>query len=174
MAMLNMSIPLSARLANRKADKAYRNDAYGQYTQQPQLGWSGVYYVEAGALRKVGYCDELARGIRHTGWFTDDDFQEDTMRGIVYALPAKNGQRRLVAGYHFNLGDDTGATLYFDMIYDDEIEAAHMADEHARVAAEREREFQAEEREKQRLEDAEEARLDNLADCHPMTHVQQY
>ena len=169
MKTLNMAISPVHRLRNVASGKAYANDIWPAYTAQPNR--PGVYYVEYRAIRFVDYADKLAN-LRHTGWFTDDDFQDDTMRGVVCALPARNGERRLVAGYEYNGGDDKGATLFFDTLYDDAEDAARMADEHARVAAESEREYQAEERAKAEAEEAEEERLNNLADCHPPLHVE--
>lgn len=166
---LNMAISPVHRLRNRNADAGYRNYVFGSYTAQPNR--PAVYYVEYRAVRFVDHADNLVR-LGHKGWFTDDDFQEDVMRGVVCALPARDGQRRLVAGYEYTGGDDSGATLFFDQLFDDEKDAARMADEHARVAAESEREYQAEERAKAEAEEAEEARLDNLAACHPPLHVE--
>lgn len=48
-------------------------------------------------LRFVGYADELA-DIRHTGWYTDE-YQDSKIRGVVYQLPARDGQPVYVAGY---------------------------------------------------------------------------
>lgn len=166
---LNLAIPLRARLANIKAGRAYCNDAWGRYTPQVERG---AYHVANGTLRGVGWCDEIARHIDHKGWFTDREFQDEVMRGAVYALPAKNGKRRLVAGYVFTGGDDGGVTLYFDELFSDETEAARMADGHARAAADNECDYQDKERERIAAEEAEEARLDNLAECHPPLYVE--
>jgi hypothetical protein len=172
---LNMAIPLTRRLANRATGRAYLNAAWGKYTAQSGHRESVVYYVDAGALRNVGFADEIV-SLRHTGWFTDREFQidEETTRGVVYQLPGKDGAARYVAGYHYNGADDEGATLFFDTVYsehgdDDKAkrEAARTADEHARVAADKECDYQEEERERMRKEEEEETRLDNLADCHP-------
>ena len=48
-------------------------------------------------LRFVGYADKLAR-IDHTGWFADE-FQDSTVRGVVYQLTARNGRPIYVSGY---------------------------------------------------------------------------
>ncbi len=165
---LNMNVSLRQRLANVKEGRPWRNELWGTYTPQRERM---VYYVEPGALRSVGFADELVR-IRHTGWFTDREFQDETMRGVVYQLPAHNGASRYVAGYHYNGGDDKGATLYFDTLYDDKEEAARMSDEHARVAADKECDYQDEERERIAAEEVEDARLENLAACHPPLHVE--
>lgn len=49
-------------------------------------------------LRFVGWSDELNRGIRHRGWFCDDD-ERETLRGGVWQLPGRDGRARLVYGY---------------------------------------------------------------------------
>jgi len=161
--MLNMTIPLAQRLKNAKARKHYLNEVYPSYGAE----YDGARYVDGVGLREIGYCDELARRIGHRGWFTDREFQDETMRGVVWALPARGGERRLVAGYRWSGGDDTGATLYFDTLYSDAVEAAYAADEHARIAADSECDYQERERAKIAAEEAEDARLENLAACHP-------
>lgn len=63
----------------------------------------GLRWCEAPAafgLRFVGWADELARGINHSGWYGDDDGENgQTYRGAVYQLAARKGRPRYVAGY---------------------------------------------------------------------------
>lgn len=95
-------------------------------------------------LREQRYCDEVSDArIRHTGWFADVGCIEK-VRGVVALLP----HGRFVAGYELSAGE----TVIFDKVHHDEVEAAHMADEHARVQAEQEKEYS------QRCEDARELR----------------
>ena len=106
-------------------------------------------WIEATAClrwRKVGLAHEIARregcykSIDHTGWYTrHDDYDEKTC-GIVYALPARHGERLLVAGYTdpCNVG---AACLSFDCLYSDEMEAARAADRLAELMAEESREY---------------------------------
>lgn len=129
-------------------------------------------HVEPGALglRFTGRVTPESYGGRDTwdsrggcGWHTDpfgDVFKDGTglCYGVVYQLPARDGRARFVAGYEFG-GMDGGPTLDFGNVYESEDcrgdygfsgglaedtarEAARMADEHARVAAEREREYE--------------------------------
>lgn len=66
----------------------------------PGYGTRAMRWCESPAdlgLRFVGYADKLAR-IDHTGWFTDE-FQDSTVRGVVYQLPARNGRPVYVSGY---------------------------------------------------------------------------
>jgi hypothetical protein len=91
-------------------------------------------------LRLAGHADELAR-LDHTGWFVDD-FQGETVRGVVYRLPSRKGVLRLVAGYADPFNDGP-ACLDFSETFDDEREAAWRADRIAERMAETEREYQA-------------------------------
>jgi hypothetical protein len=49
-------------------------------------------------LRMVGFADELCEWIQHTGWYTDEH-QSETVRGVVYQGPARDGAPLLFAGY---------------------------------------------------------------------------
>ena len=75
----------------------------------------------------------------HTGWFTDSEFQDDMAIGIVGTL----SHGRFIAGYRLTMNDER---VYFGTVFDDEDDAARMADEHARIIAERECEYQDEQR----------------------------
>jgi hypothetical protein len=81
------------------------------------------------------------------GWYTDE-FQDETAIGIVVRLT----HGRFIAGYRWTSNDER---VYFPEIFTDEDDAARMADEHARVFAERTREWEETERERQALEGAE-------------------
>lgn len=88
-----------------------------------------VYYTHAGpAFRGERFADECERGPSHRGWFSDTDYFEK-VRGIVGRLT----HGRCIAGYHWS---NNGERVYFPEVFDDEGEAANMADEHARVFAE--------------------------------------
>lgn len=108
-------------------------------------------FFESVPLRFVGFADELAR-LNHAGWFTDE-FQDSTLRGVVYQLPGKGRRARYVAGY---LESESGGTvLDVSTIHGGEEgadsprydsgarDAALAADGEAERAAEREREYQA-------------------------------
>lgn len=107
-------------------------------------------------LRFVGYADKLAR-IDHTGWFTDE-FQDSTVRGVVYQLPGSNGAPRYLAGYDNadNGAADKGgpAAIDFSTVWEGlpgerpeehgvVVDAARAADSLAERMAEKEREYQA-------------------------------
>lgn len=96
-----------------------------------------IWYTHQGQyFRRERDAHAIVRHL-HTGWYTDE-FHDDTAVGIVASLP----HGRFLAGYRWTCNDER---VYFSEVFDNEHDAAYMADEHARVFAEREREFQAEE-----------------------------
>ena len=105
-------------------------------------GTKAMRFVEPGALgglRFAGYADEIAN-IGHTGWFADP-YQDRTLRGVVYQLPARNGETLFLSGYTET--DADGTALDFGTIWrGDKTAAAYHADKIAERAAEQEREYQ--------------------------------
>lgn len=89
-------------------------------------------------LRLVGFADEIAR-INHRGWFTDDDMQDETYRGIVYRLPSRDSKEQYVYGYA-DPDNDGCALLCFD-VETDKLEAARQADRFAETFAEYARDY---------------------------------
>lgn len=118
-----------------------------------QIGSSTCRWVEDPAndagLRYVGTAEELA-GLRHSGWFLDS-FQEDTARGAVYQLPAKDGRERYLAAI-LDPFNDGPAMVEVDAIAEDEDTAARWADQLAEVYAEAEREYHAKDEAEQQAE----------------------
>lgn len=103
-------------------------------------------------LRLCGYVDEVCpRAFRHTGWFTDTEYQDETVRGIVVQLPASKGQTRFLAGADWS--DSDCCYVEADTIHDTKEEAAYAADEIARIAAEEEQEYRALDRAYQKCEE---------------------
>lgn len=96
--------------------------------------------VEALGLRDYGNADQICGHIRHRGWFLDH-FEDETARGQVWQLPAKNGQPRFVYGF----ADCYNAGLAFiDFCHTFcERSAANNADDMAKEYAEGCREFYA-------------------------------
>ena len=84
----------------------------------------------------------------HTGWFIDD-FYDDIFTGYVFRLP----HGRFAIGYRDSMSDGymIDKTSVFDP--DDEIGAALAADSMAEAAAREEREYQARENARMRLEE---------------------
>lgn len=132
----------------------------------------GMQWIEDGAIRQRHrvWADEAAaaaghrRAIDHTGWYCDQysDYPADagTMRGCVTML----SHGRFVAGYRqtafpWMRGKDesTGTCVDVTRLFTCEYEAAQYADECARIAAERESEYQQAERQRMEQEERDEA-----------------
>lgn len=130
--------------------------AHGELSQGSNDGRPVWYSMTGEYFRNERDAHSIAR-LDHIGWYTDD-FQEETVIGIVASLP----HGRFLAGYRLTMNDER---VYFGHVHDDERGAALMADEHARVIAEREREyaerFTAAQRIADRIEEAE-SKLDEL------------
>ena len=102
-------------------------------------GETGMRWVEnAGRImRKVGFADDIIN-LRHKGWYADDNCDE-TIRGVVYQLPTRNGKLQFAYGYADPINDGA-ACLSFDLI-DDKDTAAHWADGIAEREAEEQRDY---------------------------------
>lgn len=92
-----------------------------------------VWSADRNAPGRVTFADKIEGvSIRHTGWFCDSH-QDEKARGIVCALT----HGRFLAGYQAK-----GSFLSTGTVYDSAEDAAHDADEQARIYAEKEREYQ--------------------------------
>lgn len=68
-------------------------------------------------LRFVGYADECSGAVTHTGWYLDHDGHTgESVRGVVYQLPAKNGRPRFVAGYADPFNDGPVCLSFDDVV----------------------------------------------------------
>lgn len=113
-----------------------------------KIGSDSVFWCERPAdyLRSLGFVDEMSdegrmRGycIDHKGWFLDDDFQDEVARGVVFQLPGKNGKPRYIGGVADPCND--GPAILSLEIFDDKTDAAHSADELARIYADNEKDY---------------------------------
>lgn len=123
-----------------RARKASRAIDYNRAWAHNDI-WTNLRFVERAerGLRFVGYADDIAKTrIKHRGWFCDE-FQDRTLRGVVYRLP----HRRFVPGYYCTDDSRGSVTLAFDDVCDEEIDAAILADNLAESVAESEREYDA-------------------------------
>lgn len=118
-----------------------------------------IWYTHTGpAFRGEQYADEVApRAINHTGWFTDVH-QSGKARGIIARLP----HGRVIAGYTWT---DNGERVYFPEIFENEIDAALMADEHARVFADNCREDSEKQEAAREIESNIEEALSRVREC---------
>ncbi len=98
--------------------------------------------------------------MRHSGWYSDCDMEE-TIRGIVGMLT----HGRFIAGYECS---ENGERVYFDAVYTDETEAAHAADEHARVQAESEKEYSERWRDARNLADENDEHAEAIKELFPL------
>lgn len=98
----------------------------------------GFYLSDAGQpFTRWQWADDVEGAhISHSGWFTDDYGDSEKIRGIVILLP----HGRYMAGW--SMGKGMASTIE-PGVFDDIDDAARMADEHARVAADNAREYQA-------------------------------
>jgi hypothetical protein len=86
--------------------------------------------------RWVGHADRIERTIGHEGWYSNS-FEDETYRGVVYRLP--HGR-----GYFVGYVDSCNDNIYIEYtVEDSDSAAAHLADDIARCAAERAREYEA-------------------------------
>mgnify|MGYP000918232848 CR=1 FL=1 len=107
-------------------------------------------------FRLVGFSDALRpAGIRHKGWHADE-YGENVYRGAVFQVASKRGVILLIAAYHES--ESCGFVVSRDAVFAEEtncredaqyyrdsdacLDAASFADDMARRAAERQREYE--------------------------------
>ena len=125
------------RIDGLRAKRETRKFTGGYYhSPKPNAPDGTVFYLDdAGQpFTRWRWCDDIDSSIRHTGWWFDDECDEK-IRGIVILLP----HGRYMAGW--SMGEHMASAIE-PGIFDDIDEAARMADEHARVAADNECEYQ--------------------------------
>jgi pyruvate-formate lyase len=115
----------------------------------------------ADCFRREKYASDVIN-LRNTAWYTDIH-ADYTAQGIIVLLP----HGRIIAGYEWTAN---GEKVYFPEIFDDESDAAHMADEHARVFAESSREDSQRYEDARTLENAIEDSIDRLRECIALRH----
>lgn len=101
--------------------------------------------------RSIRFCDAIACSIRHKGWFLSDVFQDETARGVVFAISHGRFMAGIANPYEFDdKAMDGPCVVCVDEVFDSETDAALRADWLAERYAEDAREDDA----KQRAEDA--------------------
>lgn len=128
----------------------YRRGTYIEYN--PESKDYHYRWVEnaSNGLRFVGKAHEIVR-MDHTGYYIDN-FQDETVHGQVWQLPARNGEPQYIPAVNDTWNPDCSC-VDFTSVASDKEDCAQTADEMARVWAEREREYQAKEDAKNRLEE---------------------
>ncbi len=111
-------------------------------------------------FRFTGLAHDIV-SLRHKGWYTDDN-QDETARGVVYQMTAKDGETRFIAAIAdpCNAGKDGAGPCVVEVkangmphIYDDKEEAARNADQFAEWYAEGAREDNARQMAEMQIED---------------------
>jgi hypothetical protein len=128
--------PLSG-LRKKREGRRFTGGYYHAPTPNSNTG-RGFYLDDAGQpFTRWQWADDVEGAhISHSGWFTDDYGDSEKIRGIVILLP----HGRYMAGW--SMGKGMASTIE-PGVFDAIDEAAQMVDEHARIAAENEREYQA-------------------------------
>ena len=133
--------------------KAKQNSiSYGPEFHPSYNKWESHRCVEnaSNGLRRVGLAHEVAKRegflMDHNGWYMDD-FQDRLAQGVVYQLPARNGEPQYVAGMTDTENDDC-VVLDFRSTTCDIREAVRHADHVAEMYAEAEREYATAEQER--------------------------
>lgn len=124
-----------------------------------------VWYCHTGpAFRNECFSDECEDSrIKHQGWYTNEN--GETCRdgsGLARGIVGQLTHGRFIAGYHWG---DNGERVYFPDVFDNAQDAAAMANEHARVFAELQREDNAKWNAARDLEIAIEDNLERLREC---------
>jgi hypothetical protein len=137
-----------ADIAAKKERYLLPVSAYNPQWEKENARW--VESLSNAGLRFVGYADEIL-SLRHTGWYRDS-FQDETLRGCVLQLPARDGCELFLPAYEDPCNPGTYAVC-FDVTrgerggyYDKEDQqakrdAARAADSFAEHQAESEREW---------------------------------
>jgi hypothetical protein len=135
---------------------------------QPEKTTERYRWIEnvSKGLRRVGEVGDIIR-MDHNGWYTDN-FQNETVSGEVWQLPARDGEPQYVPAVEDPCNPNCAA-LDFHSITTDKEECARWADSMAEQWAEREREYQAREDAKNRLEAIEAEIKDEYKDFRRIT-----
>ncbi|WP_197517127.1 MULTISPECIES: hypothetical protein [Burkholderia] len=109
----------------------------GEYYHTPKPNSTGKgFYLESDGMPALRWtwCDEIdGANIEHTGWFTDEHGDGNTIRGIVFRLPHGRG---FLPGW--SMGERMASEIEYSHVYDDERDAARAADDMAERVSERE------------------------------------
>lgn len=143
----------AARIAERR--KPACTGPYYHAPKPDSAGRGAGFYLDSDGMPGLRWqwCDEInGTNIRHEGWYADE-FQDTTIRGIVFTLPKNRG---FLAGWSMGAGMASGIE---PDVYDSIEDAAHAADSIAENVAEREREYQERENARTRAADAVESLL---------------
>lgn len=146
----------------------WRDVRFAKLTSESGLDWNGEHWYAHSAAplfeREKDWDD--VEGIRadHSGWYADVDCGELAI-GIVVNLP----HGRHIAGYRWESNDER---VYYPEIYDNAVDAARAADEHARCFGETAMEDSEKYDQARQLETDIEDALVRLRECLVLRHTQ--
>lgn len=129
--------PWRKRLERRRSSCT----GWGNYTATRPLegrDLSRFFYLDSDGMPNLRWkwCDEVKGAWKpHTGWYCDD-YQNQTIRGLVMRLANKRG---FLAGW--SMGESMASAVDY-YVFDTEVDAAQCADSMAENAAKREREYE--------------------------------
>ena len=106
-----------------------------------KVAWADLKKLRRDA-RIIKAAHEVIR-LRHTGWYGNVEFAEELLVGHVMQLPGKNRKERWLA--LVVVSDYDSVRVEIDEIYESAEDAAHAADESARIQAEKCNEFREQE-----------------------------
>lgn len=118
------------------------------------------------AFKREFWADECVK-LNHTGWYTDREDCDATYRGLVVALP----HGRFIVGYY---SSDNGERVYFRDLHSDKNDAAHAADDVARIWAEREADYQERRHAAENLQDHISERKEEFSRAYALRHHKQH
>ena len=131
---------IQQRLAAKRAGKLYGFNGGFRRVYPVHHAKNGTLVIsdlrQLSGLREYKFADEVL-DLRNTGWYRDS-FREQTYRGQVWRLPARNGAEQFLAGY---VDNDGQCAIIEPEAFDDEREAARRADHLAERDAQEEREY---------------------------------
>ncbi len=161
---------LSAYIDAKYSAHGYKRRQYIEYNPEwtPEDSRDRYRWVEnvSKGLRFVGKADKLVK-LGHTGWYMDN-FQDETVHGQVWQLPARNGEPQFIPGVNDSRNPDASA-IDVHSITSDKEDCARTADQMAKNWAEREREYQAKQDAENRLEEIEAEIKDEYQDFRRIT-----
>lgn len=131
----------NARLDSRAGKRRYETPTGFAGGSPFKVGSDLMVWVERPDthLRRVGFSDQITKGVQHRGWYaSDSEDPHEVFRGVVFRLPSRGGVHRYMYGYADPWNDGPAALSLTPA--DDLDDAARWADDLARFAAEAERE----------------------------------
>jgi hypothetical protein len=157
------------RLANHVT---YNPEYVPEYAKHERYRF--VEYPQHG-LRFVGNAHDICKShddvpsrlVDHKGWYIDS-FQQETICGQVYQLPARDGKPQYVPAFSDKCGE--GSVIDFHNITDNLSDAVRWSDTMAEHAAESAREYELKDRAEQRIAEITDELKEARNELHALIH----